>query len=125
MGRKTVLVDDYDGAELPEDTAPVHLSFGRTAYSLYLSEDNYGKLLEVLNPFIEGAETTGSTASTSAPKKASSGRPSVDTYGYDFNEVKTWAIANGQKAKSGKPITEDTRVLHQGIYDAFKKEKGD
>lgn len=69
MPRKTinVLTDDYDGKELPEGTAPIRLSLGRTMYALYLSEDNHGKLLEALEPFITDAEKVHAGSVTASP----------------------------------------------------------
>ena len=50
------ITDDYDGKELPEDTPPLHLTIGRNGYVVYLSDENHGKLLAALEPFIKDAE---------------------------------------------------------------------
>lgn len=92
MGRKYVLLDDYDGKELPDDTQPVNLSLGRTTYALYLSEKNHGKLMEVLDPFIKDAETTRTTTA-SAPKATA--KADKDK----LKRVRAWAQETGYKFK--------------------------
>jgi Lsr2 len=53
------VTDDYDGEPLPQETPEIHLGLGSTTYHLYLSEENHQKLLEVLEPFIGGADDAG------------------------------------------------------------------
>lgn len=121
MPRKvvSVIADDFDGKDLPEDTKPVVLSLERDAYNLYLSDENLGKLREALKPFTDGAEKASATARRSSGS-ASSGGFTVNTYGYPVAEVRAWAIKNKKKAKSGAPITAATRRINQDIYDAYK-----
>jgi len=117
MGRKYVLLDDFDGKELPDDTTPVNLSLGRTTYALYLSEKNHGKLLEALNPFIENAETvTGTPRSTPAAPKASSADKEHN------KAVRAWAQATGYTFKNA--AGEDTTLgdrgrIPQEVFDAY------
>lgn len=97
MGRKTVLVDDLDGSELPDDTSPVTLSLGRTTYNLYLSDDNHGKLLKALDPFIANAETVSPT------DKRTIGNVRRETGGTDKEKMKlvrAWAQSTGYKFKN-------------------------
>jgi Lsr2 len=55
-----VIVDDYDGKELAEETKPIHVQVGRLAWDLYLSDANERKLQDALAPFVNGAvEATG------------------------------------------------------------------
>lgn len=96
MPKKTItsLFDDLDGKELPEDTAPITLSMGRTTYNLYLSETNHGKLLKALDPFIKDAETVSTNA---APRKTAAAS------GADKEEqkaIRAWAIETGFKYKN-------------------------
>jgi hypothetical protein len=100
MGKRYVLVDDYDGKELPEDTAPVSLSLGRTTYNLYLSEDNHGKLLETLEPFIKDAETAKPSGSDRAPRNTTSGGGTADKE--KLKAVRAWAQSTGFKYKNAK-----------------------
>lgn len=125
MPRRTieVLTDDLDGKELPDDTQPVRLTVNRTTYNLYLSDANYGKLLEALNPFTEGAETAASAVSRKRARNSSGVATTVNTYGYPVADVRAWAIKKKMKAKSGAPITEATRRINQDIYDAYKAEQ--
>ena len=116
MGRKTVLVDDLDGSELPEDTSPVILSLGRTTYNLYLSEKNHGKLLEALNPFIENAETTSSTARSTSTRSTSGADKEK------LKAVRAWAQSTGFKYKNAKgeeATLGDRGRIPQEVIDAY------
>lgn len=98
MGRKTVLLDDLDGTELPDDTQPIYLSLGRTKYALYLTESNHDKLLKAVGPFIENAETVANTPSSSTP--ASSKASDADR---ERNaKIRHWAIDTGFKYENAK-----------------------
>lgn len=101
MGRKTVLLDDFDGSELADDTQPVRLSLGRTTYSVFLSEENHGKLMEALTPFIENAETV----STSSPRGSTSTTTSAEKE--RNKKVRHWAIGSKFKYENaqGKMVT--------------------
>lgn len=118
MPRQTIvqLTDDYDGKPLPDDTKPVTLSLNRTTYSLYLSDKNHGKLLDLLNPFIEGAETT-----TATPVRPSG----VSNSDKERNKnVRAWAQSSGFKFKNaaGEETTlGDRGRIPQEVYDAYDK----
>lgn len=117
MARKYVLLDDLDGKELPDDTNPINLSLGRTNYVLYLSEKNHGKLLEVLSPFIENAETT-SSRTTSAPSSVDSGMKAK------LKAVRVWAQETGYTYKNakGEDVTlGDRGRIPQEVIDAYDK----
>lgn len=123
MGRKFVLLDDYDGKELPDETSPVRLSLGRTTYSLYLSEANHGKLLEALNPFLEGAETTDTHVSAVRASRAAS--PSTAKADKErLKAIREWAIENRIEYKNAqgetKTLGERGRIPSEVIeaYDA-------
>jgi hypothetical protein len=53
------ITDDLDGQPLPEGTPETRLGLGPATFHLYLSEQNYQKLIEVLEPFIDGADGEG------------------------------------------------------------------
>jgi len=92
MARRFVLIDDHDGKELPEDTAPLRLAVGKTTYNLYLSDANQEKLMKALEPFITGAETVEPmrlTPSRTAPKSDKN----------KLKAVREWAQATGYKFK--------------------------
>lgn len=121
MGKRYVLVDDYDGKELPEDTQPVQLSLGRTTYNLYLSEDNHGKLLEVLDPFIKDAETASSTTTT-VTRTTRSGSDKEK-----LKQVRAWAQSTNFKYKNakGEEVTlGDRGRIPQEVIDAYEKANG-
>lgn len=118
MGRKTVLVDDLDGTELPEDTQPIRLSLGRTTYNLYLSEKNHEKLLEAVTPYIENAETV--TGTTSASSRTSSTTKASDK---ERNaKVREWAQSTGFKFTNaaGEEVTlGDRGRIPEAVFKAY------
>lgn len=121
MGRKTVLVDDLDGSELPEDTAPIRLSLGRTTYDLYLSEKNHGKLMEAVGPFIENAETS----STPTAPKSSGAKPAADKE--RLAKIRTWAQSSGFKYKNaaGEEVTlGDRGRIPDAVVQAYDEANG-
>lgn len=114
MPRKTVLVDDLDGSELPEETQPVVLSLGRTTYNLYLSDKSHEKLLKALEPFVTDAETTSATpASAGRPKPTQS--PTADKE--RMRAIRAWAQETNTLYK-GKPLGDRGRIP-QEIIDAY------
>ena len=111
----TVLTDDYDGKELPEDTTPVRLSLGRSTYNLYLSDKSHGKLLEVLNPFIENAEKAAPAVGTPARSSSSADKERLKA-------VREWAQATGFKytnAKGEETTLGDRGRIPQEVIDAY------
>lgn len=119
MGRKTVLLDDLDGTELPDETSPIHLSLGRTTYALYLTEDNHGKLLKALDPFIANAETVSAGAATRTPARSSTSSDKEK-----MKKVREWAQATGFTFKNAageeKTLGDRGRIPDEVIaaYDA-------
>lgn len=110
MGKRYVLVDDYSGDELPEDTSPVRLSLGRKAYNLYLSDKSLEALYSALEPFVKDAETDTGKAS---PNQKSSDRERIKA-------IRTWA-QNKNIKHNGKPLGDRGRIP-QEIVDAYDKE---
>lgn len=117
MGRKTVLVDDLDGTELPEGTQAINLSMGRTTYALYLSEKNHEKLLKALTPFIENAETVSGGSSSRTARSSSQDKEKM-------KKVREWAQATGFKFKDAagneKTLGDRGRIPDEVVaaYDA-------
>lgn len=74
MARRTVLLDDFDGKELPDDTQALRVVVGDAAYDVYLSEDNSAKFEKAIEPFLNTAERaaprTQAVRSASTPKTA-------------------------------------------------------
>lgn len=120
MGRKTVLVDDVDGKELPEDTQPVQLSLGRTTYNLYLSEKNHGKLLEALEPFISNAETSKVSSILSAGRSKALSAAGADKE--KMKKVREWAQTTGYTftdAQGNEKTVGDRGRIPQEVIDAY------
>ena len=121
MARKYVLLDDYDGAELPDDTRPFHLGVGRTTYALHLSDDNHAKLLEVLTPFIENAETVNRTTPAPARQTASSDKEKM-------RKVRQWAQDTGfkfKRADGSETTLGDRGRIPQEVVDAYEEQNPD
>lgn len=110
MARKTILIDDFDGKELPEDTKPIRLSIDRKTWAVYLSDDNYGKLLEALEPFIKDAEQGTNQQAPSQPKNDRA----------RTQAIREWAQANDIKQPNGKPLGDRGRIPDEIVkqYDA-------
>lgn len=66
--QRTLITDDVDGTELPEDTQPVELVHEGKTYSLFLSDRNRKALLEVLDKYTANVEPV--PASVAKPRKA-------------------------------------------------------
>lgn len=118
MGRKTILTDDFDGQALPDDTSPINLSLGRTTYALYLSEDNYGKLLKAVEPFIESAETV---ERSSAPARSSSSSKTSNKN----RLVRQWAQDSGfqYKGADGEMRTlGDRGQIPEEVHRAYEEQ---
>lgn len=121
MGKKFVLVDDLTGDQLPEDTEPVNLSLGRTTYTLYLSEDSHGKLLEALEPFISDADTAevAPSRSTGAPRASKSAAATSDD-GWTKDEkaaARHWAIETGFEFESATEKDADGNPVKKKLGD--------
>ena len=119
MGRKTVLLDDLDGTELPDDTQPIRLAIGRSDYRVYLTEANHEKLLNALQPFIENAEKVGTPV---ADRVRSSSPSNADKE--KLKAVREWAIATNFKYKNAageEKTLGDRGRIPQDVIDAYEK----
>jgi len=109
MAKRTILIDDYDGKELPADTQPVRLSFGRKAYRLYLSDESLEAFYSALEPFIKDAEQDSQQQSV---PQAKSDRARTKA-------IREWAQANNVKFND-KPLGDRGRIPEEIVeqYDA-------
>lgn len=108
MARRTVLVDDFDGNELPSDTAPLRLSLGRKVYRLYLGDKSLEALYAALEPFTKDAEVE------TGPVPVASQKSDKDR----VKAVRAWAQAEGIKQPNGKPLGDRGRIPEE-IYKAY------
>ena len=114
MGKRQVLIDDYDGAELPEDTSPVRVQVGDAAYDLYLSDTSRVALDEALADFISDAEPADDAP---APKKrAASADPEAKRAQRDA--IKQWVKGQNKKGKGFKVPGDQGRIAAE-ILDAY------
>lgn len=118
MGVKQIVTDDLTGKTLTDDTKPTDVTVNGKDYSVYLSPES----LETFIALVSGEAPLLQDRKPAAPgkSKANGAKVSTETYGFDYAEVKTWAIANGIKAANGNPVTEKTPRIGQSVYDAYK-----
>lgn len=99
MARKIVLIDDFDGSELPSDTKPTHITINEKGYRLHLSEKSLKALNEALAPFVENAEQD---TQKNAPRKPTNDRARVKA-------IREWAQKNNIQF-NGKPLGDRGRI---------------
>lgn len=127
MGKKIVFVDDLDGTELDADVQPFRLGVGSKLYDLYLSDDNMGKLLDLLKPYTDAGEAvTGSVAKPAKTKNATKVKDGSDA---ERNKaVREWAQATGftYETTTGETKTlGDRGKIPQPVFDAYDAEHAD
>ena len=122
MGKKIVLIDDFDGSEIADDTQPVRLNINGDGWNVYLSEENFDKFQKAVYPFIKNAEPAGRydvSVSKSRGRSNKASGSAIDTHGADTKDVRAWAVKNNIKNDNGKPVGDRGR-LSQSVYDAYK-----
>ena len=82
MGKRTILVDDLDGRELPDDTKPLVVSVDGKKHELFLSAKNTERFMDFLNG--DGPLTTAPAAARKTAAAKSNAK-----------EVREWAKQNG------------------------------
>jgi len=95
MARKTVLLDDFDGTELPDDTKPLRVVVGDAAYDVYLSEDNSAKFEEAIEPFINTAERVSQSTPRTQAVRASAGTSAKAADRERNRKAREWARSTG------------------------------
>ena len=77
------VIDDYDGAELPENTKSVRYQFNGRTYDLYLSAASRKAVDEFISNLTEGAEEV-----------SRSGRGDQIKSPYTIHDLRKWAKQN-------------------------------
>ena len=85
------VVDDYDGAELPENTKPVRYQFNGRTYDLYLSDVSREAIDSFIADLTDGAEQIGS-----------SGRGDRIKSPYTIHDLRKWAREHGHKVSPNR-----------------------
>lgn len=67
--QRTVITDDVDGTELPDDTQPVTLVHEGKTYSLFLSDENRQALLDTLDRYTKNVEPVTITQPRKSKKR--------------------------------------------------------
>lgn len=115
MGIKQILVDDFDGRDLPADTKPQTVTFDGTKYDVYMSARNTERFLD----FLTGtAPLVGAGAVRTTPERTDN----TERYGYTAKDVRDWAEESGHTI-DGKTLSKRGKVS-QAWYDAIKDAKG-
>lgn len=121
MGRKTILIDDYDGTELPDDNPVLRLSINNEAWDVYLSEDNHKAFMDAIHPFIKNAEKAGKYE-VSVSRGKSRAKSDVD-----MSAVRAWAIENKKTFTDAQGKTKkvgDRGRIPQSIIDEYRETMG-
>ncbi|WP_395695605.1 histone-like nucleoid-structuring protein Lsr2 [Nocardioides sp.] len=118
MGIEQIITDDLTGETIDSDTKPLSVRADGQDYDLYLSAESKETFMALLRgeaPLLKRANRPAPVAGVKTSKGTK-----TETYGYDYADVKAWAIANGVKAANGNPVTEKTPRIGQSVYDAYK-----
>ena len=86
------VIDDYDGAELPEDTRPVRYQFNGRAFDLYLSDASRKAVDAFIADLTDGADQIGSSA----------GRGDRIKSPHTIHDLRKWARENGHKVSPNR-----------------------
>ncbi|AII04775.1 Lsr2 dimerization domain-containing protein [Rhodococcus opacus] len=101
------IIDDFDGTEIETDQKPepIQIVWQGTGYNLYMSDANAKKFSAQIEKVIKSADTF-EPARSSAVGTKSPAQEAVEAAGDTFQQVKSWAVAQGLKGANGNPITE-------------------
>ena len=98
MGKQEIIqkpivkvIDDYDGAELPEDTKPVRYRFNGRSFDLYLSEASRKAVDSFIANLTDGADEIGTA-----------GRGDRIKPPHTIQDLRKWARENGHKVSSNR-----------------------
>lgn len=125
VGIKQVITDDLTDETIDSATQPLTVRVEGEDYNLYLSDESKETFMALLRGEAPLLKRERREAATSNKGSGGSGKRSkTETYGYEYADVKAWAIANGVKAGNGNPITENTPRIGQHVYDEYRKAQG-
>lgn len=115
MGSKTIveLYDDIDGST--EDIRTVSVSLDGKAVELDLSQKNYDKVAEFLEPYLSAGRKPSGSSTSGRRRRASAAAPTSG--GVDTKAVRAWAAAQNVEISSRGRISAE--VLTQ--YEAAQK----
>ncbi len=85
------IIDDYDGAELPDDTKPVRYRFNSRSFDLYLSAASRKAVDAFIADLTDGADEIGT-----------SGRGDRIKPPHTIHDLRKWARANGHKVSPNR-----------------------
>jgi hypothetical protein len=117
VARQTIqmLIDDIDGGEAEET---VRFALDGVQYEIDLSEQNAGKMREMLARYIEAGSKVGRVATTTSVRSGPPRRSGKATVDRDQNRaIREWAQAKGI------PVSDRGRIK-QNIIDRFNAEAG-
>jgi hypothetical protein len=109
MAQKIVLIDDIDGTTIDDDNGgSFRFSLDGIDYVIDLTNDNYTKLQDTLEPYITNGKRlrTGTSAPTTRGGKKSDPKK--------LGQIREWAAANGHEVSTRGRISSEIMTA----YDA-------
>ena len=85
------VIDDYDGAELPENTKPVRYQFNERTFDLYLSAASRKAVDTFIADLTDGAEEIGTSRRGDQIKSP-----------HTIHDLRKWAKENGHKVSPNR-----------------------
>ena len=85
------VIDDHDGAELPDNTKPVRYQFNGRTYDLYLSQASRKAVDKFISNLTGGAEEVSRSGRGDQIKKP-----------YTIHDLRTWAKQNGHQVSPNR-----------------------
>ena len=111
MAQKVIVetVDDLDGTVINDGTGgTVQFALQGRSYEIDLSDENTGRLQELLEPYISKARQTGQIRRPSTPSPKNSSK---------LQDIREWARANGHQ------VSERGRIA-KTVQDAYASANG-
>lgn len=113
MGSRTVvtLFDDLDGST--EDVRTVLISLDGRAVELDLSQKNYDKVAQFLEPYIAAGRRSGASTSGRRRRSQSStpAKPATDT-----QAIRDWAKAQGHKVSDRGRVSAEVIAAYKAAH---------
>ncbi|WP_375431006.1 Lsr2 family protein [uncultured Friedmanniella sp.] len=113
MGSRTTvtLFDDLDGST--EEIRTVSLSLDGQAVELDLSQKNFEKVSEFLQPYMAAGRKSGGS---SAARRTRTSSPAPTKSGIDTQAVREWAKAQGHKVSDRGRVSGDIVSAYEAAH---------
>jgi hypothetical protein len=110
MAQKIVLIDDIDGTTIDDNGGSFRFSLDGIDYVIDLTNENYTKLQEILEPYITNGKRlrNGTNAPTARGGKKSDPKK--------LGQVREWAAANGHEVSTRGRISGDIMAAYEAAH---------